>query len=315
MSKNVALLFIAVLTVASLVMVKAAPASAQSVPDVTLKFEAHPYDVPTTYGIDPFTGKNITIEEGYHVRNESIVFTIKNQPITNLFYNIRYKGHFGDGWTELYSCSQYGPESPNNSPGNLIPQSNSGYTVITIPAGYPFVNGAAIDFQVQAYSWVYVDVWIADHPMAPPPINEIGHYEQHLALDKTSGWSPAQTMTFPLILPNVTLLSPQEGEFNTSDVPLNFVVDQPVSQFIYSLDGQENVTIAGNTTLTGLPNGYHNVTLYVMDEAGNTGASETLFFEVEVPKPFPTMTVAILAILGIFSCVGIVLYLRRKIKT
>jgi hypothetical protein len=315
MSKNVALLFIAVLTVSSLVMVKATPASAQSVPEFTLKFEAHPYDVPTTYGIDPFTGKNITIEGGYHVRNESIVFTIKDQPITNLFYNIRYKGHFGDGWTELYSFSQYSAQSPNNSPGNLSPQSNSGYTVITIPAIYPFVNGATIDFQVQALPWVYVDVWIADHPMAPPPINEIGHYEQHFTLGGTSGWSNAQTMAFPKILPNVTLLSPQGGKFDSSNVPLNFAVDQTVTIVEYSLDSQENVTVTGNTTLTGVPNGHHNVTVYASDETGNTGASETLFFEVEVPKPFPTMPVAIVAILGILVCVGIVLYLRRKIKT
>jgi hypothetical protein len=291
-------------------VVKVVPALASipkpSVPEFILKFEAHPYDVPTTYGIDPFTGKNITIEEGYHVRNETIVFSIKNQPITNLFYNVRYRGHFGEGWTELYSYSQYSTDS-------LLPQSSSEYTVLSIPAFYPFVNGATIDFQVQALSWVYVDVWVLDHPMAPPPINEIGHYEQRFTLGETSGWGNTQTMTFPAILPNVTLLLLQEWKFNSSDVPLDFTVDQPVSQIEYSLDGQENVTVAGNTTLTGLANGYHNVTVYATDEAGNTGASETLFFNVTVPEPFPVVPIAaVVAVVAVAAGAGLLLYRRKR---
>jgi len=53
------------------------------------------------------------------------------------------------------------------------------------------------------------------------------------------------------------------------------------------------MTVSGNTTLTGLPNGYHNVTVYATDEAGNTGASETLFFNVEMPESFPVVPVAV----------------------
>jgi len=316
MKTGPALLLTIILMVSSIFVVRFAPASAStpkpSVPEFTLKFEANPYDVPTTYGIDPYTGKNITIEEGYHARNESIVFTIKNQPITNLFYNIRYKGRFGDDWNELYSYSYAYPESLGNSPGNLIPQSNSGYTVKTIPAEYPFVNGATIDFQVQALSWVYVDVWVLDHPMAPPPIGEIGHYEQRFTLGETSGWSNTQTMTFPAILPKVTLLSPQGGKFNSSNVPLNFAVDQAAALIEYSLDGQKNVTITGNTTLAGLANGDHNITVYATDEAGHTGASEILFFSVKVVEPFPVVPVAAaLAMVAVAAGAGLLLYLRK----
>jgi hypothetical protein len=316
MKNRVVLCIFLVLAVSSLTLtnLESAYAANPSVPEFTLKFEAHPYDVPPTYGIDPYTGKNVTIEEGYHVRNESIVFTIKNQPITNLFYNVRYKGRFGESWTELYSYSYAFPESLGNSPGNLVPQSNSGYTVITIPGSdFPFViDGTTIDFQVQALSWVYVDVWVSDHPMAPPPINEIGHYEQRFVLSGTSGWSPTQTMTFPAILPNVTLLLPKEGKFNTSDVPLDFAVDQPVSQFKYSLDGQENVTITGNTTLTGLANGKHNITVYATDETGDTGASETHFFNVEVPEPFPAVPIAAaVVVVGVAACLGLLVYFRK----
>jgi hypothetical protein len=307
--KRAALLLTVILTASALLVVKPAPALAQSVPEFTLKLVAYPYDVPPTYGIDPYTGKNVTIQEGFHVENKSIDITIKSQPVASnyyLFYNVRYKGHFGESWTELYSYSQY-------SSGSLIPQSSSEYTVLSIPAVYPFINGAEVDFQVEAQLWHYIEVWISDHPMAPPPINEIGHYEQRFTLDETSGWSNTQTMTFAAIPPSVTLLLPQEGKFNTSDVPLDFTVDQSVSQIKYSLDGQENATVTGNTTLTGLANGYHNVTVYAMDEVGNTGASETIYFSVKVPEPFPTALVATAAgasaaIIGI----GLLVYFKKR---
>jgi hypothetical protein len=46
----------------------------------------------------------------------------------------------------------------------------------------------------------------------------------------------------------------------------------------YSLDGQENVTIAGNTNLTGLSHGAHFVTVYANDTADNMGSSDTVHF-------------------------------------
>jgi len=310
MSKTLVLMLFALLVLSGFVMVNSA--FAQSVPEFTMKFEAHPYDVPTTYGVDQYTGKNITIEEGYHVRNETIIFTIKNQPVSNLFYNIRYKGHFGESWTEYYSDYNY-----YSSSGDLVPQSSSGYTVITIPAFYPFVNGAEIDFQVQAVQYEYVQVFVSDHPLAPPPISEIGHYEDRFTLSGMSGWSSTQTMIFPLILPNVTLLLPENAVFNTSTVQLDFVVDRPVSQIEYCLDGKANVTVVGNTTLTGLARGYHNVTVYAMDEAGNTGASETIFFNVEVEDSFPVLPMALVLIAVIVTVVlvglGLLVYRIKKI--
>ncbi len=306
MSKNAALLFIAVLTVSSIVMVKAVPASAQLVPEFTLKLVAFPYDVPTTYGIDPYTGKSVTVQEGYHVENKSVEIAIENQRTSNLFYNVRYKGHFGESWTTLCSYSMYSSES-------LKPQSSSAYTVISIPAAFPY---GELDFQVEALAWHYVDVWLSDHPMAPPPISEIGHYERRFTLDKTSGWSNTQTIAFAAPLPSVTLLSPQEVKFNTSDVQLDFAVGQTVSQLKYSLDGQENVTVTGNTTLMGLANGPHNVTVYATGETGNTGTPATLFFEVEVPEPFPVApVVAAAAMAAVAACVVLLVYGKRRRET
>jgi len=53
---------------------------------------------------------------------------------------------------------------------------------------------------------------------------------------------------------------------------LNYTVNEPVSKIFFVLDGQWNVTIAGNTTLAGLSNGVHNVTVYAWDDVGNVGS-------------------------------------------
>jgi hypothetical protein len=125
-------------------------------------------------------------------------------------------------------------------------------------------------------------------------------------------------MTFPAILPNVTLLLPQNASFSTSDVQLDFAVDQSVSQVEYSLDGGANVTVAGNTTLTGLPNGYHNITVYATNENGNTRATETVYFNVEVPKPSPNwLIIAVLVtVLVVFSVLiaALLLYFQKRRK-
>jgi len=112
--------------------------------------------------------------------------------------------------------------------------------------------------------------------------------------------------------PSISVLSLENRRFNSSDVPLNFGVDEPFEKASYVLDGQHNVTITGNTTLTGLPDGDHNVTIYAIDEAGNTGVSETIYFNVDVPEPFPTILViaslSTLAIVGI----GLLVYFKKR---
>jgi len=132
-------------------------------------------------------------------------------------------------------------------------------------------------------------------------------YVQEFAIAGSSGWSNTQTVTIPA---PVTLLLSQNENFGTSDVPLHFTAGNQASQFKYSLDGGANVTVAGNTTLTGLPNGYHNVTVYAVDEFGNAGASETVHFNVEVP--FPTMFVAASITIVIIAGLVLLVYFTKR---
>jgi hypothetical protein len=82
--------------------------------------------------------------------------------------------------------------------------------------------------------------------------------------------------------PQISVISPENKTHSTSNVTLAFTVNRPVSWVGCSLDGQETVTVTGNTTVAGLSNGLHNITVYAKDTFENTGASEKVYFSVEV---------------------------------
>lgn len=93
--------------------------------------------------------------------------------------------------------------------------------------------------------------------------------------------------------PKVSINTPLNETYESSDVPLNFTVSEKPLLTRYSLDGQKNFTLYGNTTFTNLPDGGHNLTVYVWDVAGNPGISETVVFNIAEPEPetFPTTLV------------------------
>jgi hypothetical protein len=111
--------------------------------------------------------------------------------------------------------------------------------------------------------------------------------------------------------PVVQVVSPASQTYNESSVSLVFTVNKPVNWMGYSLDGQDNVTVAGNATLSGLTNGLHNITLYAKDTFENTGASETVSFSVEVPFP-ATLVVAPVATVAVVGAVLAIYFKKRK---
>jgi hypothetical protein len=105
----------------------------------------------------------------------------------------------------------------------------------------------------------------------------------------------------------INVLSPVNQTYYDSSLFLSFTANKPLSWVGYSLDGKYNMTIDGNTTLTNLLSGEHNVTVYAEDTAGNVGFSETIHFRIE---PFPTILV--IASVIIVAFVGIVLLVYFK---
>lgn len=91
---------------------------------------------------------------------------------------------------------------------------------------------------------------------------------------------------------------------------MNFTVDEPVSQVAYSLDGQTNMTVVGNTALANLTYGKHNVTVYAWDAAGNIGASKTIDFTVA--EPFPSTLVFVTSVGIAVAVIGLVVYFKKR---
>jgi hypothetical protein len=83
----------------------------------------------------------------------------------------------------------------------------------------------------------------------------------------------------------ISVLSPENTTYSNADVPLEYTVNRAVYSTIYSLDEQTNVTIIGNTTLTGLSEGPHSIVVYIEDAQGNISASETVHFTVNTTIP------------------------------
>jgi hypothetical protein len=111
----------------------------------------------------------------------------------------------------------------------------------------------------------------------------------------------------------LSVVSPENKTYVTSDVSLAFIVNKPALWMGYSLDGKDNVTITGNTTITGLTSGLHNITLYAKDGFENTGTSETVTFTVAEPEPFPTTLVA--AASGASAAIigkGLLVYFKKR---
>ena len=168
-------------------------ASAQTVPSVpefTVKFVDKSYDVPASTSTDPYTGKTVT-NPSYHVENRTIEIAIKNQPFpSDLYYNIRVKGHFAENWSWLYGWE--GSPKMSDSEYTLIVFSSSGAEDFRGPNGIEVYapSGGQVDFQVEAFVG---GSELSDITPGVPPIGGVWHF----AIQSESGWSSTQTLTLP----------------------------------------------------------------------------------------------------------------------
>jgi N-acetylneuraminic acid mutarotase len=179
------------------------------------------------------------------------------------------------------------------------------------------------------------DTWTLGAPMLTPRagLNAVVVNDIIYAIGGIQGWYPyldTNEQYTPIgygtsdppdyvAAPAIVVSSPENKTYYSTNVTLCFVVNELTSQMRYSLDGSNNVTVASNTTLVGLPVGTHNVTVYAWDTAGNAGASETIIFTIAEPEPepepFPIVPV-VTASAGSIVIVGVTLlvYLKKHKK-
>jgi hypothetical protein len=287
-----------------------------SVPEFSVNLVEGPYDIPSSYVINAFNGQNITIP-AVHIDKRAIVVTIKNQPFTpyhdansdsniSFYYNVRAKLHSLENWTIQYATLDSGgfedvPVRTDSEYTNIVyymnDESTNTYSVQIMGLTDGFSSDAKVDFQVQALEGYITRVFI-------PPFLPYRFFGQ------TSDWSNTQTITIFGEIPNISIFTPQNLSYSTSDVPLIFGIDKPVSQIKYNLDNQGNVTIEGNSTLTKLSSGVHNITIYAVDKAGNAGVSMSYF---TISKVFPKEAVALSGIIVILVVVvaGLLVYFKK----
>ncbi len=215
-------------------------------------------------------------------------------------FELYYKGDWQENKTYIELEEFYG-ESPASKRSSLLPSEFS-FTLIDIPEGNRSIT-------------VYA--------------NETGYYYANIF----EYWkffincSASINFTIDTVPPKVAVLSLENKTYDTTDIPLNFTVNEPVSEIAYVLDGQANMSITGNMTLTRLTAGSHNLTVYAKDTAGNIGCSETVYFSIyekteEETEPitlgssFPTKygyALAAVIVVIIVAMAGYLFVKRRKL--
>jgi hypothetical protein len=246
---------------------------------------ANPLRTDITYYETPDTSKPsvaLVLQAGgpiYNVRNVAYSFTIL-KPRTwthNYLFSAQY---FLDG-ERVEVANQSSIEDPSN-------YANAPYQTPADPASQPLClkgftrkvsdGNHTIFFNVTCVSYYYPQEWRGLYFWWKMPPEEL-HY------DATSSTINFTVDTTP---PAVSILSLESKTHNRSEIPLSFVLSEPALAISYCLDNVSNVTIDGNTTLTGLSAGEHSVAVYAWDIAGNVGASQTIDFTVaEEQAPLP----------------------------
>ena len=82
--------------------------------------------------------------------------------------------------------------------------------------------------------------------------------------------------------PTITLISPENKTYSTTVIDLQYSIDEAVTWIKYTLNGAENISLTGNTTLAGLGNGTYYLVLYAMDLSGNVNQAE-VYFTILIP--------------------------------
>ena len=105
------------------------------------------------------------------------------------------------------------------------------------------------------------------------------------------GWDTVSFTVADETSPVVTIVSPMNTTYYTTDVSLEYKVEEEHPDWVgYSLDGVANITLTGNTTLSGLSYAPHSVTVYANDTSGNEGWS-TVWFTVAKDETPPVITI------------------------
>jgi hypothetical protein len=275
------------------------------------------YGVPTVYSDKIYAVGQIS-EGGYYDSNGHYVLT-KITPMTQIYNPEK------DTWTlaattgpqfytESFSIATSGitaPKkiyvfyNPSDAPNNKL-YMNQAYD----PETGSWENGAGIPTQRNSFAVAVVDdlIYVIGGLTITFPVPTAGTNPTSV----TTVYATVEQYTpfgYGTVPPQVTVVSSETLNTTASQVSLNFTINRPVDWMGYSLDGKDNITINGNTTITGLSTGLHNITVYAKDANENVGASETINFTIT--KSSPTVSIIAVSIVVIVFGVGLLVFYRK----
>jgi len=217
----------------------------------------------------------------------------------------------------------------NNNVG--IGLKDSSYNMIR---GNYFINNKrqVYDVSTEDYSvTASTNTWNIGHPTGG------NYWSDYTGVDVKSGENQDQTGSdelgdtpyiidqnnqdnFPLMPygspPAIFIVSPENKTYTVNSVSLKFTVSKTTTWIKYSLDGQANVTITEDVTLSDLSEGEHSITVYAQDTDGKTGKSETIYFTIaegaETPQSDFSPITLIVAVIAVAVIIGVILFFFLK---
>ena len=103
------------------------------------------------------------------------------------------------------------------------------------------------------------------------------------ANDTAGNWNSSMVDFSVESMPVITITSPENSIYNIINIPLNVSADEPISMWLYSLNGAPNVSFTPNTTIVA-SEGVNNLIVYANDTAGNWNSS-MVDFSVDTVAP------------------------------
>jgi parallel beta-helix repeat protein len=183
--------------------------------------------------------------------------------------------------------------SNNTISGNNIVNNGIGLEIDSTPNNTIYHNNFVNNTVQARIPYSYKNIWDNGYPFGGNYWSDyLTKYPHATEIDSSGIWNTPyvidanNTDSYPLAnktaraLPTILILSPESMIYNVTSVPLTFTVDQTTSWMGYSLDGQSKTTVSGNTTLTNLASGIHNVIIFANSTANMMGASSLIFFTV-----------------------------------
>ena len=161
------------------------------------------------------------------------------------------------------------------------------------PAGIYFIGGSTaqtVSAEVMMYhlsnnSWVKIESMpTARGRLGVAVVSDvlyvIGGFDGTKWLKTNEQYKP---VGYGTVAPIITITSPENKTYQR--VTLDFTLNRGAQWMGYSLDGQANVTVTGQTRLSNLAQGGHHIVMFANDSAGNMGISNSVYFSIDTEGP------------------------------